>query len=394
MIRVAKYGQLPSVLAIFMSTNPLKERYDHALKTLKAGDVEEAELICRRTLPTHGRDPNILCLMGEICLRQRRPQEAKNLYTEVLGRQPGFPRALEGMGLALLADKKAADACEFLLKAVAAAPKRSKTRIALARALAESGHYEESENSIREAFELDPRHAAINKAEIALTEGRMEEAEKLLQEILVNDSKNVKALRMLASIALEASRFRPARKMLERAVELKPGFVPGWNDLASLFMKQDLYDKALDTVQRALDIDPKMVHSWVVRGNILTRAQRNDESLEAYGKALEISPLDSSKPLWLAARGIAAYINGDYERTVVTAQRLLRDHPGFGPALRQLAASFAMLGRDDEAKAATKKLLERMPNLTVSKVRLIVPIRDPIAHERWLEGLRKAGLPE
>ena len=140
MIRVAKYGQLSSVLAIFMSTNPIKERYDHALETLKAGDVEEAELICRRTLPRHGRDPNILCLLGEICLRRRRPQEAKHLYAEVLGQQPGFPRALEGMGLALLADKKAADACEFLVKAAAAAPQRSKTRMALARALAESGH--------------------------------------------------------------------------------------------------------------------------------------------------------------------------------------------------------------------------------------------------------------
>jgi hypothetical protein len=53
-----------------------------------------------------------------------------------------------------------------------------------------------------------------------------------------------------------------------------------------------------------------------------------------------------------------------------------------------------MLGRDDEAKAATTNLLERMPNLTVSKVRHIVPVRDPDAHERWLEGLRKAGLPE
>ena len=118
-----------------------------------------------------------------------------------------------------------------------------------------------------------------------------------------------------------------------------------------------------------------------------------EKSCEAADKALEISPLDSSRPLWLAGRGIAAYIHGDYEGVIETAQRLLRDHPGFAAALRQLAASFAMLGRDDEAKAATKKLLERMPGLTVSKVRHIVPVRDPDAHERWLEGLRKAGLP-
>jgi hypothetical protein len=73
MIRIAQYGQQRGVLAIHMSVNLLKQHYDRALKTLRAGDVEEAELICRRTLPEFGRDPNILCLMGEICLQQRRP---------------------------------------------------------------------------------------------------------------------------------------------------------------------------------------------------------------------------------------------------------------------------------------------------------------------------------
>jgi predicted Zn-dependent protease len=225
MIRVAKYGQRHSVLAISMSTNPIKDRYDQALETLRAGDVEEAELICRRALPELGRDPNILCLMGEICLQQRQPQQARNLYAEVLARHPGFPRALEGMGLALLADRKPADASEYLVKAAAAAPQRSKTHMALARALAESGHYAESEKSIKKAFELDPRQAALNKAEIALSEDRSEEAERLLREILSRDPNNVKALRMLGNIAMETGRFRPARKMLKRAVELQPSFM-------------------------------------------------------------------------------------------------------------------------------------------------------------------------
>ena len=38
-------------------------------------------------------------------------------------------------------------------------PQRSKTRMALARALAESGHYAESEKTIKEALELDPRQS-------------------------------------------------------------------------------------------------------------------------------------------------------------------------------------------------------------------------------------------
>jgi len=274
-----------------MSTNPLKELYEQALGTLRSGDDAEAGLICRRALSIFGRDPNILCLLGEISLQQRRPQEASKLYSEVLERHTGFARALEGKGLALLADKKPGEACKFLAKAAAAAPKRSKTRIALARALAGSGRYAESEQAIKEAFALNPGLAELNKAEIALSGGELEEAEKLLRDLLARDPDNVKALRMLAIIAVESSHFKAARKMIERALKLRPGFIPGWNDLANLHMKQDRYEKALEAVQNALELDPQMAQTWIVKGNILTRAQRHEESLDAYRHALKLNPL-------------------------------------------------------------------------------------------------------
>jgi tetratricopeptide (TPR) repeat protein len=317
-----------------MSANPIKAVYDLATKTLKSGDVDEAELICRRALPQLGRDANIICLMGEICLRQRRLQEAKSFYGEVLGKHEGYPRALEGLGLALLADKKAAEATEYLAKAAAAAPRRSKTRMALARALAESGHYAESEKTIKEALELNPRQADLTNAEMALGTGEMEEAEKILRKILSQDPDDIKALRMLSSIAIEASRFRPARKMLERAVELQPGFVAGWNDLANLFMKQDRYDKALEAVQHALDIDPKMVHSWVVKGNILTRAQRNEESLDAYREALKLSPRSAGA---LSGSGHVLKTIGRQQESIDAYRKCIRNHPAYGEAYWSLA---------------------------------------------------------
>jgi Flp pilus assembly protein TadD len=48
--------------------------------------------------------------------------------------------------------------------------------MALGRALAESGHYAESENAIKEAFRLSPRKAALAEAERAIRDGRLEDA--------------------------------------------------------------------------------------------------------------------------------------------------------------------------------------------------------------------------
>ncbi|MDH3465027.1 MAG: adenylate/guanylate cyclase domain-containing protein [Gammaproteobacteria bacterium] len=185
--------------------------------------------------------------------------------------------------------------------------------------------------------------------------------------------------------ALDASR---------SAVSLDPEDANGLAVLGSILMWARQFEDAREYLERAVRLNPNLANAYGLMAAWHGICGDYEKSCEVADKALEISPLDSSKPLWLGGRGIAAYIHGDYEHVIETAQRLLRDHPGFASALRQLAASFAMLGRDDEAKAATQKLLERMPGLTVSKVRHIVPVRDPAAHERWLEGLRKAGLPE
>ena len=90
--------------------DPIREIYEEATSALTAGDVQEADLICRSALPRYRKDPNINCLLGEISLRLRHPQEAQTWYGNVLKRHKKFPRALEGMGLSLLADGKASEA--------------------------------------------------------------------------------------------------------------------------------------------------------------------------------------------------------------------------------------------------------------------------------------------
>lgn len=164
--------------------------------------------------------------------------------------------------------------------------------------------------------------------------------------------------------------------------------------LGSVLMWSRQFDEAQDYLNRALRLNPNLANAYGVLAAWHGLSGHYEQSCEAADKALQISPLDSSRPLWFAGRGIAAYIHGDYELVIETAQRLLREHPGYASALRQLAAGYAMLGRDAEARATITRLLELMPTTTVSKVRHIVPVRDKEAHERWLEGLRRAGLPE
>jgi tetratricopeptide (TPR) repeat protein len=312
----------------------VRSHYEQAVRALKAGDPEEAEKICRRALPKSGEDPNILCLLGEISLRLKRPQEGRTFYARVLKTRADYPRALEGMGLALLADGKPKKAVDYLQKAVEAVPERSATRFALGRALAESGHRAESEDALREGLRRNPRKAALIEAEKAQLSGRLEEAEKILREQLAQDPDDAKALRMLGNIALEANRFKAALRLLERAIELEPDFALAWNDVANLHMRMDRYDEALETIRKVIEREPDNVQSRVMLGNIFSRAQRHEEALDAYREALEIAPASAGA---LSGMGHVLKTIGRQAESIEAYRQCIAAHPGFGEAYWSLA---------------------------------------------------------
>jgi hypothetical protein len=61
---------------------------------------------------------------------------------------------------------------------------------------------------------------------------------------------------------------------------------------------------------------------------------------------------------------------------------------------RKMTASLAHLGRLDEARAHTRRLLERFPNFSISHWAQVPPYRDRRTLEHFMDGLRLAGLPD
>jgi len=60
-----------------------------------------------------------------------------------------------------------------------------------------------------------------------------------------------------------------------------------------------------------------------------------------------------------------------------------------------LASIYGNSGRLGEAAVAREKLLDLQPDLTIAQLRDSLPyFKKPEDLERYLEGLRKAGLPE
>jgi len=85
---------------------------------------------------------------------------------------------------------------------------------------------------------------------------------------------------------------------------------------------------------------------------------------------------------------------GDYEEAVKFGRQAMREQPRHAQAHRIVAAGLALLGRTEEAHAAMRALLAVTPNFTMSHMQMNIPYRDAEFVERYLRGLREAGLPE
>jgi tetratricopeptide (TPR) repeat protein len=91
----------------------------------------------------------------------------------------------------------------------------------------------------------------------------------------------------------------------------------------------------------------------------------------------------------------AHFAAGRYEEASSWAEKALHESPNYAVALRIQAAASGLLGRLDEGRAWVKRLLAVNPHTTISRMRLYYGVCFRPEHvAAFLDGLRKAGLPE
>jgi TolB-like protein len=161
---------------------------------------------------------------------------------------------------------------------------------------------------------------------------------------------------------------------------------------ASLFEWR--FDDGLSHIRRAVQINPNSATAtgFLCVGEALCGNYR--AACAAFDRAFQLSPHDPMAGWWYSGKGIGAFIAGDYQDVLDVTTACIREFPDLPTAYRQRAAAFAMLDRLEDAREAVSGLLRLLPDATVSKVARAVPIKSPEAHERWLNALRTAGLPD
>jgi TolB-like protein/class 3 adenylate cyclase len=172
-----------------------------------------------------------------------------------------------------------------------------------------------------------------------------------------------------------------------RAKEFDPLDARGFAELgyAKLYRRQN--DEAIAEYEQALSLNPNDSDIIAEYADALVYVEQPHRSVELMHKAMRLNPHYPDWYLWYLAD---AYDTMGLSKDVIATVQRMHD-PSEGQ--RMLAANYAHLGMMREAEAAAHEVLRLHPGFKISVWRERPPYRDIAILERYIDGLRRAGLP-
>ena len=163
--------------------------------------------------------------------------------------------------------------------------------------------------------------------------------------------------------------------------------------IALAFTVGDVEDGAA-LIDRAIALNPNLAWAWLFSGWTKVYLGEPAGAIACEARAMRLSPQDSHLYQMQTATAGAHFLAGRYIEAASWAEQALLGRPTYMAALRFLAASYAMIGRQEQAEKTMARLRELDPALRIPGLKQLVPFRRPEDYAKWAEGLRKAGLPE
>lgn len=162
--------------------------------------------------------------------------------------------------------------------------------------------------------------------------------------------------------------------------------------LSAVYLMQRDYDQAIAEGEKAVALDPNGADVTALLAMTLNWSERAQQAVGLIKKAMRLSPLYSA--WYLAVLAHAQRLLGQYDEAIDSYRASLSRNPNHIGPLIGLTATFAEVGRLQEAKAKAADLLELYPNFSLKQYSEALTYRDPDRATRVLEALSAAGLPE
>lgn len=246
--------------------------------------------------------------------------------------------------------------------------------------------------------------ASFNKE---LDPENMTQAKVFFERALALDPGNIEAMFGTARVDVStgaswmtddrATNFAKAERTLTKVLSAAPQHAYAHAVLGLIYIVTNRTAQGIAECERALALDRNLAHAHAFIGLGKMFLGRSAETEVHVREALRLSPRDTRAHLWMSFAGTANLRLGADEEALAWFRRGLeinRNHP---LSHFQYAAALALLGRLNEARAATQAGLALDPSFTLRRLRdgQSNDNRTYLAHSRRIyKGMRMAGVPE
>lgn len=183
---------------------------------------------------------------------------------------------------------------------------------------------------------------------------------------------------------------KQAYELARKAIQIDESTPVAYFVTGLVYREKKEYVKALAEVEKAVSIDPNYANAHVLLATLLYYGGRPEEGLQRMLKAIRLNPYyPTSYPFHL---GQAYFVLQRYNEAIDAFEQGVQSYPDSLRLHVWLAASYAQVGRKREAEWESDQVKILDPEFSIEKMKDIYPFKDPVDLERFLAGLRSAGL--
>ena len=200
--------------------------------------------------------------------------------------------------------------------------------------------------------------ARINLGSVYMDRKEFDRAETEFRNVTVLAPDHPRAYYNLGLLALRRERYDDARGYFLQTADVAPGYIDAYHILGAEALKRRRFDEARAAFQRAVALHPTDAKAHVQLGLIALKTGDDATAETEYLTALRDDPGNREV---LNNLGEISLRRRDWARALEYLTAALDRDPGFFEAAYNRGVALVGLGRRDEAQAALRAVLPRLP---------------------------------
>lgn len=388
--------------ALEKDENYLDARFQLAKAYARMGKSEQAEREYLKVLKQNPSRDEVVLELADLYNATRKGDQAFKLGEQYLSKHPGSVEGLEILGVASAANKRFEDAERYLQKALAVAPNRSKTKIAIAGVYLSTGKEQQAKSVLEELVRSDPKNLkglymlaalekidgnrdksleiynrilAIDKSEtlaayksglILIEKGDLGTADTTADYMIKNFPKNAEGYRLKGLVYYQRKNYAEAITRLQLSLKYRPS-LEGYYFLGLCYYNRGELESALSQFRKILDYAPDSRQARLMTGTILLAQKRVDDAITEIQKVLQKNDGDALAHNLL---GNAYMAKGMFEEGMREYNRATKIDPKIVDAYLKKGTFYFSRGKNAEGEAELASAVKAAPDVINSRMLL------------------------